>query len=68
MTRVFKDHYFSFLMGGTVDEFRAAAEALDSARVQGVSMEDLQKSMDEARTEAELLCVLFANPSLHGLG
>ncbi len=68
MTQVFKDHYFSFLMGGTVEEFRAAAEALDAARALGASMADLQKSMDTARNEAELLCVLFGNPSLHGLG
>ena len=68
MIQVFKAQYFSFLMGGTVEDFRAAAESLNTALNHGSTLADAQKSMDEARTEAELLCVLFDNPSLHGLG
>lgn len=68
MIQVFKDHYFSFLMGGTVEEFRAAAESLNTALTYGATLADAQKSMDDARNEAELLCVLFDNHSLHGIG
>lgn len=68
MIHVFKDRYFTFLMGGTVEEFRAAAESLNGALTHGSTLADAQKSMDDARNEAELLCVLFGNPSLHGLG
>lgn len=64
----FKSHYFSFLMGGTAEEFRAAAKSLDTALCQGATLADAQKSMDDARNEAELLSILFGNPSLHGLG
>lgn len=68
MIQVFKDHYFSFLMGGKVEELRTAAESLNAALSYGATLEDAQKSMDDARNEAELLCILFDNPSLHGLG
>jgi len=68
MIQVFKDQYFSFLMGGTVEEFRAAAESLNVALTYGATPADVQKCMDDARNEAELLCLLFDNPSLHGLG
>lgn len=64
----FKSHYFAFLMKGTLEDFRAASAALDAALSHGSTTAEAQKAMDEARTDAELLCILFDSHTLQGIG
>lgn len=68
MTRGFRDQYFSFLMEGTVEQFRAAAESLTTALSYGTTLEEAQGIMDAARTDAELLCLLVETQTMHGVG
>lgn len=68
MIQVFRDDYFSFLMEGKVEQFQAACESLNAALAYGATLADAQRGMDDARRDAELLCVIFDNVPVHGSG
>lgn len=68
MMTIFQRDYFAFIMGGTVEEFRTAADSLNAALSYGGTLEEAQKCMDTARDDAELLCVLFDSVPLQGTG
>ena len=63
----FSDSYFAFLMNGKITDFKVAADAMTEAAAAGITLESLQTCMDEAHTQAELLCLLVDSPSLQGL-
>lgn len=54
----FTDAYFAFLLSGRAEDFHAASEAFDAAVREGASIENLQSSMNESHTSAEMLCLM----------
>lgn len=54
----FTDTYFAFLISGRAEDFRAASEAFDAALSAGMSLDELQSSMDESHTSAEMMCLM----------
>ena len=60
----FTDTYFAFLLNGRAEDFRAASEAFGAAMREGIPMDQLQSSMDESHTSAELLCLMVENPPM----
>ena len=57
----FNTLYFAFLLSGNAEDFQQVSDAFVKALDAGIPMEDLQASMDEAHTTAEMLCMMADN-------
>lgn len=65
---LFNSMYFAFLISGNAGDFQYVCKAFTEAVENGVTLEDLQASMDEAHTTAEMLCLMADNPPVEKPG
>lgn len=64
----FTDRYFAFLLSGRAEDFKQVLEAFNAALAAGISLDQLQSSMDESQMSAEMLCLLLDNVPVEKLG